>query len=81
MILNYLRAVGVLAVRHLDHDLHGAGVLVAEVLHAASDRVPVGPIGNAVSEVWLDETRGILFHNQVNFKSTVPLAYPSSSDG
>ena len=56
MPLFYLRAVGVLAVRDLDHDLHGAGVLVAEVLHAASDRVPTGPVGNAVSEVGLNET-------------------------
>ena len=57
VIFHYLRAVRVLAVRDLYHDLHGAGVLVAEVLHAASDRVPTGPVGNAVSEVGLDKVR------------------------
>ena len=80
MILNYLRAVGVLAVRHLDHDLHGAGVLVAEVFHAASDRVPIGPVGNAVSEVGLNETGESKFQKQF-LMTVVPLAYPSSLDG
>ena len=50
----YLRAVGVLAVRDLDDDLHGAGVLVAEVLHPAGDRVPACPVGDSVPELGLD---------------------------
>ena len=50
----YLRAVGVLAVRDLDDDLHGARVLVAEVLHSARDRVPACPVGDSVPELGLD---------------------------
>ena len=50
----YLRAVGVLAVRDLDDDLHGAGVLVAEILHPAGDRVPAGPVSDSIPKLGLD---------------------------
>ena len=49
----------VLAVRDLDHYLHGSRVLVAEVLHPAGDRVPAGPVGNTVPEVGLWETEDL----------------------